>query len=167
MNYVASGYVRSGYVRQDNDTVGSFTFDRYAKCVYIISGTPNVDLADMWSKYLEWLSQDENTRNKIGMKYSGFDAIPSGFTGATFFMVNGWKCVYNPNTTTISGVLYSENYGTAYWGYDGNPIYPISVSSVVNTVSTGSTDLTQTINTLNQIESKMATKQDVYNAAIM
>ena len=134
MNYVASGYVRSGYVRQDNDTLDGITFDRYGKHMYIGEGVASIDLAKVYSATKNWLVQDENMRYLPPMRYSGYDPIPGGYTGATFFMTNGWKLVYNPNTTAISGVLFSEDYDTGYWSYAGLPIYPVMVSATVNTV---------------------------------
>jgi hypothetical protein len=52
--------------------------------------------------------------------------------------------VYNPNYTAISGVLFSEDYNTGYWGYNSLPIFPITVAATVNTVfkETGISGLT-------------------------
>jgi hypothetical protein len=66
------------------------------------------------------------------MRFSGADPIPGGETGVTFFMINGWKLVYDPNTVAVSGVLYSEDFATAYWSFSGDPIYPATVSALVN-----------------------------------
>lgn len=134
MNYVASGYVRSGYVRQDNDTVDGVTFDRYGKHLYIGEDVTSIDLTEVYTATKNWLVQDDNMRNLPPIRYSGYDPIPGGFTGATFFMYNGWKLVYNPNTTAISGVLFSEDYDTGYWSYTDLPIYPVMVAATVNTV---------------------------------
>ena len=135
MNYVAQGYVRSGYVRQDSDTVGNYTFDKYAKTIFVSEAAPLVDMPDMWSRFVDWIVIGENAKIKPAMRYTGYDVIPTGFTGATFFMINGWKCVFNPNTTAINGVLYSEDYATGYWDKEGKPIFPVTVAAVVNTVS--------------------------------
>lgn len=134
MNYVANGYVRSGYIRQDNDTLSNISFDRYGKQIFLSESIAKIDLADVYSRSVDWLAQDENLKVELPMRYSGYDPIPGGFTGATFFMTNGWKLVYNPNTTAITGVLFSEDYDTGYWTYNGLPIYPIMVAATVNTV---------------------------------
>ena len=140
MNYVASGYVKTGYVRQDSDTVSEYTFDKYGKFIYVSQLATTCDLADMWSRWADWMIVGDNAKIHPAMKYSGFDPIPSGFTGATFFVYNGWRVVIDPAVTAITGVLYSEDYDTGYWTYDAVPlpIYPITVSAVVNTVTTGS-----------------------------
>lgn len=137
MNYGKSGYGRSGYSRLDSDTVGFYTFDKYAKTIYVSALASIIDLPEMYSRWVDWIVVDENIKIKPAMKYSGFDLIPTGFTGATFFMTNGWKCVYNPTTTAITGVLYSKDYATGYWNYKNEPIYPVTVSAVVNTVTIG------------------------------
>ena len=137
MNYVASGYVKTGYVRQDSDTVGNYTFDKYGKFIYVSELATTCDLADVWSRWEDWIIVGDNTKIKPAMKYSGFDPIPTGYTGATFFVYNGWRVIINPAVTAITGVLYSEDYDTGYWTYDDVPlpIYPITVSAVVNTVT--------------------------------
>lgn len=163
MNYVASGYVKTGYVRQDSDTVGNYTFDKYGKFIYVSQLASVCDLADMWSRWVDWVVVGDNAKIKPAMEYSGFDIIPTGFTGATFFMVNGWRVILNPAVTSITGVLYSKDYNTGYWTYDDVPlpIYPITVSSVVNTVTVGS-GLTQEERDRLFIGS---TKSDVFNAS--
>jgi len=138
MNYVDAGHVRSGYVIEDSDTVGAYTFDKYGKFIFVDESVPLIDLADMWSRFVDWFAIEENMKIKPAMKYSGFDAIPTGFTGATFFVFNGWRVIYNTATTAITGVLYSEDYNTGYWDTNYNPIYPVTVSAVVNTVTVGS-----------------------------
>lgn len=134
MNYVSSGYVRSGYVRQDNDTIDGITFDRYGKHLYISEDVASIDLTEVYTATKDWLVQDDNTRNLPPIRYSGYDPIPGGYTGATFFMMNGWKLVYNTNTTAITGVLFSDDYDTGYWDYNDLPIFPIIVAATVNTV---------------------------------
>ena len=83
MNYVASGYVKTGYVRQDSDTVGDYTFDKYGKFIYISPLATTCDLANMWSRWADWMIIGDNAKIKPAIKYSGFDPTPSGFTGAT------------------------------------------------------------------------------------
>ena len=143
MNYVASGYVKTGYVIQDSDIVGNYTFDKYGKFIYVSELAATCDLADVWSRWADWMVVGDNAKIKPAMKYSGFDPIPTGYTGATFFVYNDWRVIINPAVTAITGVLYSENYDTGYWTYDvvPAPIYPITVSAVVNTVTTGGTAL--------------------------
>jgi hypothetical protein len=141
MNYVQPGYVRTGYIQQDSDTIGPFRFDGHGKFIFVSEALPRLDLAQMYSRWKEWVrvehgGGDTNAKWLPAIRYSGYDPIPNGFTGATFFMVNGWRVIYNPNTTAVDGVLYSETFDTAYWNYDKQPVFPVTVSAVVNQVTT-------------------------------
>lgn len=132
MNFVEPGFVVNGYFIRDSDTQGSFRFSGLGKKIYVNSGVTSITIADMFSRWEDWLQEDDNLKWAQAMRYSGKDPIPGGETGTTFFLMNGWKLVYDANTVAVSGVLYSEDYTTAYWGADGNPIYPATVSSLVN-----------------------------------
>lgn len=132
MNFVESGFVDNGYFIRDSDTQGNFRFDGLGKKVYVNTGVTSITIADLFSRWEDWIRQDDNLKWKQAMRYSGKDPIPGGETGVTFFLINGWKLVYEPNVVAVSGVLYSEDYATAYWNADGNPIYPATVSSLVN-----------------------------------
>lgn len=134
MNYVQDWYVRSWYIRKDSDVIDWIIFDKYGKHIYLNESITRIDLSVVYSRAVDWITIDENAKIKPPMKYSGYDPIPWGFTGATFFMYNDWKLVFNPNVTAIEWVLFSEDYDTWYWSYDKLPIYPITVAATVNTV---------------------------------
>lgn len=141
MNYVDPGYVRTGYVTVDSDTQGPFRFDGGGKFVFVSESLLRLDVAEMYSRWIDWLSAvdsagDNNAKWPTAIRYSGKDPIPGGFTGATFFMTNGWRVRYNPATTAVDGVLFSEDFDTAYWSMVLQPIYPVTVSAVVNQVTT-------------------------------
>jgi hypothetical protein len=141
MNYVQPGYVRTGYVQQDSDTQGPFRFDGYGRFVFVSTALARLDVAEMYSRWIDWLGEtdsvgDNNAKWPAAMRYSGRDPIPGGFTGTTFFMTNGWRVRYNPTTTAVDGVLFSEDFDTAYWSLDRQPVYPVQVSAVVNQVTT-------------------------------
>ena len=93
------------------------------------------------------------------MRVSGFDPIPGGFTGATYFMTNGWKLEYDPNVVAVAGVLYSDDYATPYWSVADQPIYPATVSSLVNSAVVTQNVVTGTALTQEQ------TAQAVWQAA--
>jgi hypothetical protein len=140
MNYVQPGYVRTGYVQQDSDTQGPFRFDGHGRFVFVSPALARLDVAELYSRWKDWMrvvnAGDANTKWLPAMRYSGSDPIPGGFTGATFFLINGWRLRYDPQQTAVSGVLFSEDFDTAYWTLDRQPVYPVTVSAVVNQVST-------------------------------
>lgn len=136
MNFVEAGFVHSGYFIRDSDTSGGFRFDGFGKKIFVNDGVTSVSIPDMYSRWCDWLTREDNAKFSQAMRVSGYDPIPGGFTGATFFMTNGWRVVYDPNLTAINGVLYSDVDGTPYWSSTGNQIYPATVSALVNTALT-------------------------------
>lgn len=106
-------------------------FDGVNKLVIVHPDTTTLDIRrDVYSAWVRWVQRSPWAIQ--AMRVSGGDAIPGGETGLTFFMTNGWKLVYNPNVVAVSGVLYSDDYSTAFWSESGSPIYPATVSALVN-----------------------------------
>lgn len=142
MNYVDLGYVRTGYVSVDTDTQGAYRFDGHGRRVFVDASLATLDVAEMYSRWKDWVAApyaggaESNSKWPQAMRYSGYDPIPGGFTGATFFLLSGWRVVYDPKTTAIAGVLFSEDFDTALWAPDMTPVYPVTVSAVVNNVTT-------------------------------
>jgi hypothetical protein len=85
------------------------------------------------------------------MRRTGFEAIPGGRTGDTYFCVNGWKVVLDLTKVKISGVLYSDNFATAYFSRDLVEVYPAVVSALVSIAqvpaTVTATDIRQEIDT--------------------
>jgi hypothetical protein len=107
------------------------SFNGFTKIITVNAGVTTLDIAeDVYSAWVRWTAKEQ--RFLPAMRYSGFDPIPNGRTGATFFTINGWKLVYDPNVVAITGVLYSSDYDTPYWNTEGFPLYPATVSSLVN-----------------------------------
>lgn len=138
MNFVESGFVHNGYFIRDTDTQGNFRFDGLGKKIHVNAGVTSITMDDMFSRWEDWVLQEDNLKWASALRYSGKDPIPGGETGTTFFSRNGWKLVYDPNLTAVSGVLYSEDYATAFWNADGHPIYPATVSAMVLSSGAGS-----------------------------
>lgn len=113
------------------------SFNGFTKQIHVNSGVTSLDImADVYSAWVRWTARE--TRFLPAIRYTGFDVIPGGRSGATFFLYNEWKLVIDLRQTKVLGVLFSDNYPTAY--YDNEtllPLYPAEVSSVVNTVYSG------------------------------
>lgn len=114
------------------------SFNGVTKRITVNSGVTSLDIrTDVYSAWIRWLERETNTQYLPAMRFTGLDPIPGGFTGATYFTINGWKLCYDPNIVAVSGVLYSDDYDTAFWSVDGvSPIFPATVSSLVNTAVT-------------------------------
>ncbi len=119
------------------------SFNGFTKTITVNSGVTSIDIAaDVYSAWVRWTSRERQF--SAAMRYSGYDPIPNGRTGATFFVINGWKLVYDPNIVAVAGVLYSADYDTAFWNTEGLPLYPATVSSLVNSAVTTQNVITGT-----------------------
>lgn len=107
------------------------SFNGLTKQITVNSGVTAIDIrSDVYSAWVRWVQREPWALP--AMRFSGADVIPGGETGVTFFLINGWKLVYNPSLVAMNGVLYSADYATPYWSYSGTEIYPATVSSLVN-----------------------------------
>jgi hypothetical protein len=110
------------------------SFNGVTQRITVNAGVTVLDIReDVYSAWIRWVEQDDNARYRLAMRVSGFDPIPGGFTGATYFLTNGWKLEYDPNVVAIAGVLYSDNFATPFWSVTDQPLFPATVSSLVNT----------------------------------
>jgi hypothetical protein len=108
------------------------SFDGRNRAIVVNAGVESLTVQAIYSAWKRWAQREQNAMYLPAMRAVGGDPIPGGVTGSTFFMMNGWKVVYDANRVSISGVLYSEDYPTAFWSTAGDPIYPATVSSLVN-----------------------------------
>lgn len=109
------------------------SFNGVTKRITVNEGVTALDIReDAYSAWVRWVEREDNARFRVAMRVSGFDPIPGGFTGATYFMTNGWKLEYDPNVVAVSGVLYSDDYDTPFWSASDQPLFPATVSSLVN-----------------------------------
>jgi len=111
------------------------TFDGPNKLITVNPGVTALNIrTDVYSAWVKWLTLSPNTEYLYAIRYNGLDPIPGGFTGDVYFLINGWKLVVDITKVAISGVLFSDNYTTAYYDANLNPVYAAQVSSVINTV---------------------------------
>lgn len=109
------------------------SFNGISRRITVNAGVTLLDIReDVYSAWIRWLEREDNTRFPLAMRQTGFDPIPGGFTGGTYFLRNGWKLEYDPNVVAVNGVLYSDDYPTPYWSSADQPIYPATVSALVN-----------------------------------
>lgn len=113
--------------------MSKLSFDGSTKTITVLPGVATLSIRDdLWTEWITW--QELNTHWPLAMRYSGLDPIPGGESGGIFFLMNGWKLVIDFTQTAVFGVLYSDNYNTAYWNSNGLAQYPAMVSALVNNV---------------------------------
>lgn len=123
-------------------------FDGLNKLIIVHPDVTTLNIrTDVYSAWVDWLGFTGvyNTKWLQALKYSGMDAIPGGESGGIFFTINGWKLIIDFNKVAVSGVLFSEDFNTAYWSPEGLPLFPAVVSSLVNSAVTTQNVVTGTV----------------------
>lgn len=112
------------------------SFDGINRIIYVHPEVTALDIkTDIYSAWIDWVVLRDNAKFLPVVRVTGYDPIgPGQYTGDTYFLINGWKLSVNLAKVRVSGVLYSDNYDTAYYTTDMQAQYPATVSSLVNTV---------------------------------
>jgi hypothetical protein len=118
------------------------TFDGPNKLIVVNAPSGHVTRLDIrrdvYSAWKEWTVVGSNLSYLPAMRYSGGDPIGVGlYTGDIYFLTYGWRLSVDLSLVKIIGVLYSDNFDTAYVTPSLIAQYPASVSALVNTVSIG------------------------------
>lgn len=111
-------------------------FDGINKIIYVNPDVTELDIRfDVYSAWVDWVILRDNAKFTPAIRFTGYDPIGGGqFTGDTYFLTNGWKLSVDLAKVKVSGILYSDNYATAYYTHDLVPQYPATVSALVNNV---------------------------------
>jgi hypothetical protein len=110
-------------------------FDGLNKYIIVHPEVTTLDIrSEVYTAWVNWVSFTgvDNKKWVPAMRYSGLDPIPGGESGGIFFLINGWKLLIDFNKVAVNGVLYSEDFNTAYWSSLGLPLYPATVSALVS-----------------------------------
>ena len=68
----------------------------------------------------------------------GDPTVAGQAAGDIYFLINEWKLYIDLTKVKVTGVLFSDNFDTAYYDFNGNAQFPAEVSSLVSGVSTTS-----------------------------
>ena len=151
----------------------SVTFDGERKLIIVNPNVTELSIkTDVYSSWKEWVLVRDNLKFLSAIRTTGGDPIGnSQYTGDVYFLINGWKLLIDIRKTKVSGVLFSDDYDSAYYDLESsNIIYPAKVSSIVNTVvsstSVSAADiwsyqnraLSQSIPTSNEIAQQVRTE---------
>lgn len=112
------------------------SFDGTNKIIRVNEDVVDLNIRnDVYSAWVRWVSREENFRFLPAIRYTGFDTIPGGFSGDNYFMTNGWKLLLDITKVKVDGVLYSDDYDTAYYTYSGSAVYPAKVSALFSVIA--------------------------------
>ena len=113
------------------------TFDGANRLIFVNPGITELDVQiDIYSDWKEWMRMYDNSKWLPAVSAVGGDPIPGGKTGTTFFLINGWRLVIDLSEVRVRGVLFSQDFDTAYYTSELKAQYPAEVTSVVNTAVT-------------------------------
>jgi hypothetical protein len=124
-----------GTWRPQWDQRSKVEFDGANRKIIVHPEVTTLDIrTDVYSAWVLWSASFVDNMSWLpAMKAVGADPIPGGETGSTFFTINGWKLLIDFSKVSVSGVLYSEDYPTAYYTLEDVPLLPTVVSALVNT----------------------------------
>lgn len=143
----------------------------------VVNGVVQFTPEQLWSRWVDWYLTDDNSKYQPALRVTGGDPIGGGqYLGTYLFFRNdlGWRGVpptIDGVTVIINGAFYGEDPSLPVMQNNPNQETDLIInrsSMVTNTASGGgSTDLTEVVNRLVAIQNSMATKSDVYNAAML
>ena len=114
------------------------TFDGPNKIILVNEGVTELDIkVDVFSDWKEWvITRDDNAFWLPAIRSIGGDPTVEGQTaGDIYFLQNGWKLYIDLTKVKVTGTLFSDNFDTAYYDFDGNAQFPAQVSSLVSGIS--------------------------------
>lgn len=97
----------------DGDKV---SFDGDAKVIVVHAGVTTLDIRiDVWSAWVRWQERYQDEIFTLAMRRSGLETTPLGPTGDVYFLTNGWRLVVDFSLVRITGVIFSDDYDSAYF----------------------------------------------------
>ena len=117
-----------------------FYVDEAQKLVVFAPETETIDIrVDVYSALKKWFSILDNAKYPFPIRSIGGD-ITTGTqrAGDTYFLINGYRVVYDVTKVRVSGILYSDDFDTP-WLQKGSldPVYPAAVSNLALAIETG------------------------------
>lgn len=113
-------------------------FDGQLKHIIVSESTTELNIEeDVYSAWKEW-TLGVGSNYEAAIRTIGGDPTTAGnFAGDLYFLINDWKLLYDPTVVKVAGVLFSDDFDTAYFTSEVVPVFPAEVSSIVNKVTAG------------------------------
>ena len=123
-------------------------FDGPNRLIIVDENVTELDIReDVYESWKEWVRNPDlqNAEYLAAIRGVGGDPISGTtdqFVGDLYFLINNWRLVYDPRRVAVTGVLYSDDFDTAYYLDQPNlydtpeflsPLFPARVSAIVNT----------------------------------
>jgi hypothetical protein len=136
-----------------------YQIDGINKTILLTAGTINVSVRDMWSRFIDWHSQSDNSKYLLAFRQIGGDDIDisSGTKIPIYlYLVNGWKIRPQELDHTLNvgdGILLVDGGGDPFLNTIGDYTVRINYQQPVQAISFSSTG-----------GSGGASVDDIYNA---
>ena len=117
------------------------TFDGENRIIRVNDGVTELDIKkDVYSDWKEWVkSMPDNAGWLPAIRTIGGDPTVSGQrAGDIYFLFNDWKLYIDLTKVKVTGVLFSDNFDSAYFDNNGTIQFPAQVASLVTTAETTS-----------------------------
>jgi len=115
---------------------GKVTFDGPNRLIIVNEGVTELDISrDVYSSWKNWLLEGFGSTFLPAIRSVGGDPIDvetGQYAGDLYFLINNWKLIIDLEKVRVTGVLYSDNFNTAYYNAPNSPVYPASVSNIVS-----------------------------------
>ena len=115
-----------------------FYIDEALKYIVISPTATELDIKiDIYSDLKEWFTLYTNAKYPFPIRTIGGDDIGGGQTaGDMYFLINGYRVVYDPTKVKVNGILFSDNFDTPWLNVGTlQPVYPATVSSLALSVA--------------------------------
>lgn len=113
-------------------------FDGLNKTITVTPGVTELDIqTDVYSDWKEWVLAGNANWDPAIRTIGGDPTVQGQKAGDQYFLFNGWKLYVDLTEVAVTGVLFSDDFNSAYYDLVGKIQYPALVSSIVNTVSVG------------------------------
>lgn len=117
------------------------TFDGENRIIRVNEGVTELDIkSDIYSDWKEWVkAMPDNAVWLPACRSVGGDPTVSGQTaGDIYFLINNWKLYIDLTKVKVTGVLFSDNFDSAYFDNSGTIQFPAQVSSLVSGITASS-----------------------------
>lgn len=122
-----------------------YSFNGVTKQITLTAGTTSVSVRDMWSRWVDWVLQSDNSKYPLAFKQVGGDDIDptAGTTIPIYaFLTNGWRVKPQEANHTLNitdGILLVDGGGDPFVATTGAFVVRINYQQPVQaiTVATG------------------------------
>lgn len=154
----------------------AITFDGPNKTIILTSGTTELDVKDLWSRWIDWMLVSDNGKYLFAMEQIGGQIISvanNSYIPLYISLINGWKIrpqEANHTLNVTEGILLtsdnSDPFVTTLGIFNVRINYQQPIAAVSITTSVTGTDLTDINNSLLALQTQLTDLQTASTNAL-